>query len=132
MIRLLIATLALIASLQPGGADETALAPDFAKMDWTLSEVDGKAPAYGATLNLGEAGMLAGQAPCNRYFATVTRDGTGFVPGAIAASRMACAQLAEEAEFLALLSDITTAEQGPGLLVLSGGGHEMRFVQPID
>lgn len=132
MKRLLLAALALSACVTTGGADETALAPDVSRMDWTLTEVDGKTPAYSATLNLAEAGRIVGQAPCNRYFAALTREGNSFVPGPIGATRMACLHMVGEAEYLALLSGITTAAQGPGLLVLSGGGHEMRFVQPID
>ena len=132
MNRLLLAVLALSACVTTGGAAETALAPDFSKMDWTLAEVDGKPPAYSATLNLGEAGRIVGQAPCNRYFAALTREGSRFVPGPIGATRMACLHMVGEVEYLALLAGITTAEQGPGTLILSGGGHEMRFVQPID
>lgn len=113
-------------------ANETTLAPDFSKMDWQLIEVDGKQPGWSATLNLGEPGMISGQAPCNRYFGPVARKGDSFVPGAIAATEMACLHLQGEAEFFALLSGITKAEQAPGLLTLSGGGHQMRFVQPID
>lgn len=132
MKRLLLAGLALTACVTTGGADETALAPDFSQMDWTLTEVDGKPPAYAATLNFGEAGRIVGQAPCNRYFAALTRESGRFQPGPIGATRMACLHMVGEAAYLALLSGIITAEQGPGLLILSGGGHEMRFVQPID
>lgn len=114
------------------GADETALAPDFTKMDWRLVEIDGARADWEATLNLGEPGRIFGQAPCNRYSAAVTREGNSFVPGAIAATRMACLHSEGEAEFFAILGGITTAEQGPGMLTLTGGGHEMRFIQPID
>lgn len=134
MIRLsihLLASLALVACVARGGADETALTPEISKKDWSLAEVDGKAPGWTATLNLGEPGRITGQAPCNRYFADVTRDGTSFMPGLIGATKMACLQIDGEAEFFALLSAVTTAEMGPGSLILSGGGHQMRFVQPI-
>lgn len=132
MKRLLLAAAVLSACVASGGADETALAPDFSKMDWILAAVDGKPPGYSATLNLGAPGRLSGQAPCNRYFANVTREGEVFRPGAIGATRMACPDLAGEAEFLGILGLVTKAEQGPGLLTLSGGGHQMRWVQPID
>ena len=113
-------------------ADEPIPAPDFSAMDWRLTEVDGARPGWEATLNLGEAGRFSGQAPCNRYSGSVTRDGTRFLPGAIAATRMACLHMTGEAEFFAILGAITTAEQGPGTLILTGGGHELRFIQPID
>lgn len=118
----------------PGGEPPsiTDLAPDFSKMDWILSEVDGKPAPFSATINLGEPGRISGQAPCNRYFGPVARKSDSFVPGAIAATEMACLHLEGEGEFFAILSGITKAEQGPGMLILSGGGHQMRFVQPID
>lgn len=127
---ILAAALALSACVAP--ADETTLAPDFSRMDWRLTEVDGVRPEWTATLNLGEAGKISGQAPCNRYFGPVMRDGDRFVPGAIASTEMACEHLEGEGRFFAILAGVTKAEQGPGLLVLSGGGHEMRFVQPIN
>jgi heat shock protein HslJ len=113
-------------------ADDTALAPDFSKMDWQLTEVDGKRPDWSATLNLGEPGRIVGQAPCNRYFGPLSRDGDSFKVGALAATEMACADLEGEGTFFAILGGITQAEQMPGLLILTGGGHEMRFAQPID
>lgn len=128
---------ALALSACVASADETALAPDFSKMDWILTEVDGKTTDWTATINLAEArengsGQISGQAPCNRYFGPVTRDGDSFRPGALASTQMACLHMTGEAEFFAILGGITKAEQGPGTLILSGGGHEMRFVQPID
>ena len=126
----LIAAFALSACVAT--ADETALAPDFSKMDWQLVEVDGKAPGWSATINLGEAGQISGQAPCNRYFGPVTRKGDSFVVGNAGATMMACPDLKGESEFFALLAGVTHAEQMPGMLTLSGNGHQMRFVQPID
>ena len=112
--------------------DETTLAPDFSKMDWVLTMIDDKPAAFSATLNLGEAGRAVGQAPCNRYSAAVTREGTVFKFGPIAATRMACAQLKEEDTFFALLSKVTSAEGGYGFLTLKSGGHTLQFAQPID
>jgi heat shock protein HslJ len=128
--------LVLVASLTLSAcvvsADDTALAPDFSKMDWQLTEVDGKRPDWSATLNLGEPGRIVGQAPCNRYFGPLSRDGDSFKVGALAATEMACMDLEGEGAFFAILGGITQAEQMPGLLILTGGGHEMRFAQPID
>ena len=126
----LIAAFALSACVAT--ADETALAPGVSKMDWQLVEVDGANPGWTATLNLGEPGKISGQAPCNRYFGPLSRDGATFKVGPLAATRMACLHMIGEAEFFALLAGIETAEQHPGLLILSGGGHQMRFHQPID
>jgi heat shock protein HslJ len=126
---ILFAALALSACVV--SADDTALAPDSSRMDWSLTEVDGKRPDWSATLNLGEPGRIVGQAPCNRYFGPLSRDGDSFKVGALAATEMACAHLQGEGTFFAILGGITKAEEKPGLLILTGGGHEMRFVQPI-
>lgn len=126
---ILFAALALSACVV--SADDTALAPDSSRMDWSLTEVDGKRPDWSATLNLGEPGRIVGQAPCNRYFGPLSRDGDSFKVGALAATEMACVHLQGEGSFVAILGGITKAEEKPGLLILTGGGHEMRFVQPI-
>ena len=127
-----LAALALAACVQSGHADETALAPDFTKVDWVLTMVDGLPAGYSATLNLGEPDRVTGQAPCNRYFADLTRNGAGFKLGAIGATKMACLQIAGEADFFQTLQGVETADQGPGTLTLTGGGHEMVFAQPIN
>ena len=132
MKQLFLAVLALTASLATSGADETDLAPDFSKMDWQLVEVDGHPAAYRATLNFGETDRISGKAPCNSYFAALTREGDTFRLGAIAATRMACPDLDDETAFFEALSAVTTVEQTPGLLILSGGGHQLSWVQPID
>ena len=126
----LFAALALSACVV--SADDTALSPDLSKMDWHLTEVDGKRPDWSATLNLGEPGRIVGQAPCNRYFGPLSRDGDSFKVGALAATEMACAHLEGEGTFFAILGGITKATEQPGLLILTGGGHEMRFDQPIN
>jgi heat shock protein HslJ len=126
----LFAALALSACVV--SADDTALSPDLSKMDWHLTEVDGKRPDWSATLNLGEPGRIVGQAPCNRYFGPLSRDGDSFKVGALAATEMACAHLEGEDTFFAILGGITKAAEQPGLLILTGGGHEMRFDQPIN
>lgn len=126
----LIAAFALSACV--ADADDTTVVQNFSEMEWQLAEVDGKAPGWSATINLGEVGQINGQAPCNRFFGPVTWQGDSFVPGQIAATEMACEHLNGETEFFALLAAVTHAEQMPGVLVLKGGGHQMRFVQPIN
>lgn len=120
-----LAALVLAASAQVGAAD-TPLA------DWSLTLVDGQPADYSAMLNLAESGRVSGQAPCNRYFADLTWDGAVFKLGAIGATKMACVQIAGEAEFFQTLQGIETAEMTAGTLTLSGAGHVMVFVQPIN
>ncbi len=122
---LLLTTLAFAASVQASGA-ETPLT------DWSLILVDGQPAGYSATLNLGEPGRVTGQAPCNRYFADLTWNGAAFTLGAIGATKMACVQIAGEAGFFQTLQGIETAEMTAGTLTLSGGGHVMVFVQPLN
>ncbi len=127
-----LAALVLIGFVQAGASDETPVASDFTQMDWVLTTVDGQPAGYSATLNLREPGRVKGQAPCNRYFADLTRDGENFTLGAIGATRMACLQIKGEADFFQALQRVKTASQGPGMLTLTGGGHELVFVQHID
>lgn len=96
--------------------------------DWMLSILDGQAVDYTATLSLAEQGRVTGQAPCNRYFADVTRDGSNFKLGLIGATRMACLQIKGETEFFAALQGIEMADEANGKLTLSGAEHQMVFV----
>ncbi len=95
---------------------------------WQVVLVDGKEPGWTATLNLSEPGQLFGQAPCNRYSAPLTQEGRSFRLGNLAATRMACPQLQAEDRFLGLLRLIEAADHRAGLLLLTGGGHEIRLV----
>ena len=121
-----LAALVLAACVQSGQADQ------FNAVDWALTSVDGKPAGYSATLNLGDAGRATGQAPCNRYSADLTHDGTTFKLGAIGATRMACLQIKGEAEFFQALQGVETYAVRRGELTLTGGGHVMVFVQPIN
>jgi heat shock protein HslJ len=109
-----------------------AEAPVANARDWHLTEIDGAQPGYTATLNLGETGRVTGQAPCNRYFADLAQDGTEFKLGPIGATRMACLQIAGEAEYFSLLGGIEQADYQSGILILTGAGHSLLFVQPLE
>ena len=95
---------------------------------WQVVLVDGQKPGWTATLNLSEPGQVFGQAPCNRYSAPLTQEGRSFRLGNLAATRMACPQLQGEDRFLGLLRLIETADHRAGLLLLTGGDHEIRLV----
>ena len=99
--------------------------------DWILTDVDGKAVDYQATINLGESGKFSGQAPCNRYFGTLTVTGDAITLGAIGATRMMCLQVKGEAEYFNLLQGVDRIAAVEGEMVLTGAGHELRFMQPI-
>lgn len=116
----------------PVAVNEAMLAPDFSKMDWVLNSVDGKAPGFNATLNLGEPGRISGRAPCNTFSGPVMMDGTAFKAGPLLSTEMACPDLEAEATFLSMLGGVDHAERMPGMLILSGGGHQLEFAQPIE
>lgn len=103
-----------------------ALAGD---LPWRLVTVDGAEVAYAATIDLSQDGRISGQAPCNRYFADLTAELPEFRPGPMGATKMACADLAAEADYLALLGQMELAEVVEAELVLSGAGHRLVFVQ---
>jgi heat shock protein HslJ len=96
--------------------------------DWVLTHVDGAAVSYSARLNLSQAGQVTGQAPCNSYFADVTLDGAAFTLGPIGATKMACPQMGDEADFLVALGGVQTIELSADRLVLRGAGTELVFV----
>jgi heat shock protein HslJ len=124
----LMLSLILALTILPADAETTAK-PDDAMTDWVLDQIDGAAPGWPATISLAEPGRISGQAPCNRYFAGATiRDGSIAIQP-IAATRMACADLAGEARFFQLLQGMTVVEQSADSLVLIGGGHQMAFVR---
>ena len=110
----------------PACADETARA------GWVLISVDGVAVDYAATLELDQPGRISGQGPCNRYFAQVEGNLPAFRPVALGATKMACAALAAESAYFALLAAVDTAEIGSEDLHLRGGGHDLLFRQPQD
>lgn len=87
---------------------------------WTLTELGGVAFAGEATLSFPEAGRLAGDAPCNGYFASQTAEYPGFAPGPIGATRRACPALPLELAYLAMLERMTSAEIIEDRLTLTG------------
>ena len=87
---------------------------------WTLVELDGAPFAQRATLSFPDAGSVSGSAPCNRYFGPLIAEFPAFATGPLAATRMACLDLAAEERFLTALSAMTAAELRDGLLILTG------------
>ena len=117
------------------GCVETATAGDpsaaFNTGDWVLALVDGKVVDYQATINLGEKGKFSGQAPCNRYFGTLQLESDKISLGPIGATKMMCLQVNGEAEYFALLQAVDRISATEGEMMLTGAGHELRFIQPI-
>lgn len=105
------------------------LTPAALARDWRLVSLNGAAAPARATLDLREPGRAAGQAPCNRWFATRGGDLPAFTLTQIGATRMACPDLAAESAYLAALAAVTGAALDGDALVLSGpDGAALRFL----
>lgn len=105
------------------------LTPEALARDWRLVSLNGAAAPARATLDLREPGRAAGQAPCNRWFATRGGDLPAFTLTQIGATRMACPDLAAESAYLAALAAVTGAALDGDALVLGGpDGAALRFL----
>lgn len=100
---------------------------------WRLVTLNGQ-PLAGrpVTLDLSQAGHMAGQAPCNRYAGPVIVVGERFAPGAIVSTRMACEQMEAESTYFAALGKVTTIRQDGAILVLSGPDVLLEFATPVN
>ena len=87
---------------------------------WRLTALDGLAPAAPVVLTLDEDGTLHGQAPCNIYSGSYTRDGSAFATGPVLSTRMACPEIAQENAYFAALNAATRWAISEGALRLEG------------
>ena len=89
----------------------------FTDQVFTLISVEGQPAPYRADLHLAE-GKITGQAPCNRFFGTLTYDATRFRIENIGATRMACPDLDHETAFFALLDKTRQIDRREGQITL--------------
>lgn len=122
-------TIALCALVLAGcRSDETVSAYGGADRLWTLVELDGAPFTKRATMSFPETEKIAGKAPCNSYSGTMSAPYPWFETGPLAVTRMACRDLAAEAEFFAALGEMTLSEVSGDTLILSNdAGREMVF-----
>ncbi|MDP2080438.1 MAG: META domain-containing protein [Pseudotabrizicola sp.] len=108
--------------------------PEYLAIEWKLVSIDGQPFLARGNLDLSTAGKIAGQGPCNRFFAEYGGTLPDFRLGAIGATRMACPDLAAESAMFAALGQMTRAEvTGPVTLLLTGPkGGSMEFVRPMN
>ena len=125
---------ALVSVLAPAAAlaDGTPVPAKGVPLDWTLNSVDGQQVTYKVTLDNSTAGRIAGRAPCNTYFGRFDVADGKVTLGPIASTRMACADMAAETAYLQMLQAVDQIEETPGQLVLSGAGHTLSFIRPIE
>lgn len=95
---------------------------------YALIELNGAAFDARATLVLQRDGEIGGQAPCNTWHARQTAPYPWFELGPIAATRMACVDLAAETAFFDALAQMTISEVSGDVLILSNtDGGRMVF-----
>ncbi len=108
--------------------DEAPPMKDLATITWVLTHADDKQVTYDATLVFDAEDRISGQAPCNEYFSSLTRNETSVAIGAIAATKMACPRLAEETVYFNALSGVSMVSMSTTEVVLEGNGHKLRYL----
>jgi heat shock protein HslJ len=108
--------------------DETVSGHGGADATWLLHSIDGTPFPSRATLTFPEEGVIAGEAPCNRYSARQTVPYPWFAAERIISTKRACPDLDSETRFLRALGDMSLAEIAGSTLILSNdAGREMVF-----
>lgn len=108
--------------------DETVSGHGAQAAVWELVTIDGTPVTARATLTFPEEGVIAGEAPCNRYSAQQTVPYPWFRAERIISTRRACPELDAETRFLGALAEMTLVEVAGDTLVLSNdAGREMLF-----
>jgi heat shock protein HslJ len=111
--------------------DETVSGQTNANDIWVLGSMNGISIDTRITIEFPEEGRIAGQAPCNRYFATQTAPLPWFEVGPVGSTKMACPKLDLEVQYFTLLQKMTTAEiTGDTLLLKADAGDSLVFKTP--
>ncbi|MEL6690534.1 MAG: META domain-containing protein [Pseudomonadota bacterium] len=124
----MIRAIALLAFIGGCAADETISGYLDTGTTWQLTEMNGAPFGATATIQFPEEGSVTGKAPCNRYTASQAAPYPWIDIGPIAATKLACPELAAEGTFFAALDAMTLAEVSGPVLILNGeNGEEMIF-----
>lgn len=108
--------------------DETVKAYGGADRTWRLVAIDDIPFEAEATLTFPETSKIAGQGPCNSYFASMTVPYPWFETGPIGSTKRMCPDHAAEAEFFDALSEMSLSEVlGDTLLLSTPEGRTMLF-----
>jgi heat shock protein HslJ len=117
------------------GQPASAAVPSLVGSEWRLQDLGGQPvlPQPAATLGFPQAGQVAGNGSCNRFFGTVEFKGSAMTFGPLGATRMACAGGAgdQEMRYLGALQKAQRYEiQGETLLIHTQGMDKpLRFVR---
>ena len=112
-------SLLILLALGACRADESVRAYGADDKEWRLIELNEHPFTARATLTFPETGRIAGNAPCNSYSGTMTVPYPRFEAGPIAATKMACPDLAAETAFFAALDAVTFSEVLADTMILS-------------
>ncbi|MBK6469063.1 MAG: META domain-containing protein [Rhodobacter sp.] len=98
--------------------------------DWHLIGIEGQPAPAPLSISFATDGTFSGQAPCNRFFGTVTGTLPALSLGSIGATRMACPEMATEAAYFESLDAMQSAELAEDRLFLIGPeGRVLEFAR---
>lgn len=134
MFRLSLSLLVVIAALPACRISDSAPFALEAGHSFAVTAIDGQPAPEGVTLEVVEPGRLAGQAPCNRWFANFNQDAATLRIGPAGATRMACLDddrmNAESGFFAALEAVDSIADGSDGEVLLTKGGKPAITLRP--
>ena len=108
--------------------DETASGRADPRAVYALREWNAQAFSGTATISFPEPGRIAGDAPCNRFFANLTVPYPWFAIDRIGTTRRACPEAQTENEFFKALRSASLVEvSGPVLILSNDEGLQMVF-----
>lgn len=108
--------LGLTACASGGGGLGTSPAPELAGTQWTVVEIDGRAPigSERLTAQFGVDGRVAGNSGCNQFSGPYIQDGSSVRFGELLSTRRACVdedRQRQENRVLAILGGETTVRR---------------------
>lgn len=101
------------------GPDETISGFTDPTATYVLNLLNNEPFPARATIRFPQEGKIDGAGPCNSFQATQTAPYPWFEIGPIAATRMACPDLANESAYFSALGTMTISEVGGDVLILS-------------
>jgi len=108
--------------------DETVSGYAGTDVTWALHSINEAPFNARATLTFPQEGRIAGNAPCNSYFAAQTVPYPWFKAGPIGSTKRACPDLKAETLFFQTLAKMTLSEVAGDTLILSNDdGAQMVF-----
>lgn len=132
-VALTLATLMLAGCATSGSGSGSAVVPDLAGTRWTVTRIDGNAPAKGEplTADFGVDGRINGDSGCNNFSGPYIQTGDTVQIGELLSTRRACTDSSrqrQESRVLALLQGATKARMNRDQLTLSAPSGSLVLV----